>query len=213
MPRLTAVPVIAVTTLLVSVAAQFAPEWVDAPMRAGLIPARASGVSTDYLAIPVWLTPLSSALIHDGFLHLGSNLLILVFTGWRCQRAIGAWRLTILYVFGAYVAAFAQWLPDPVSITPMVGASGAVSALFGAYSLLFGRVGAPAIGPLPARLVNACWLAASWSWINLLTAWAFRLEGIAVAAAAHIGGFIAGLVLARPLLWWRRRRGRAAGAR
>jgi membrane associated rhomboid family serine protease len=206
MPRLTATATIAVTTILVSIAVQFAPDWVEAPMRAGFIPARLSGTETDYAAVPMWLTPLTSTLVHAGFLHLVSNLLILVFTGWQCERALG-WRgVLVPYVLGAYVAALAQWVPDPMSVTPMVGASGAVSALFGAYSLLFGRVRAPALGPLPAWQVNAFWLAASWCWINLLTVYAFRLEGVAVAAAAHIGGFITGLALARPLLRWRRRR-------
>jgi membrane associated rhomboid family serine protease len=205
MPRLTATVTIAVTTILVSTAVQFAPDQVEAPMRAGFIPARLSGTGTDFAAVPVWLTPLTSTLIHAGFLHLASNLLILVFTGRQCERALG-WRgVLILYLLGAYVAALAQWVPDPMSITPMVGASGAVSALFGAYSLLFGRIRAPALGPVPAWQVNAFWLAASWCWINLLTVCAFRLEGIAVAAAAHIGGFVTGLVVARPLL--RRRRG------
>lgn len=210
MSRLTATETIAVTTILVSVAAQFAPEWVEAPMRAGFIPARVSGVETDYAAVPMLLTPLSSAFVHAGFLHLISNLVVLVFTGWHCERAIGWWRLALLYVLGAYAAAFAQWLPAPMSITPMVGASGAVSALFGAYSLLFGRSRAIAIGPLPAWRVNALWLAAAWAGINLLMAYAFRLEGIAVAAAAHIGGFLAGLALARPLLRSRQRRVRNA---
>lgn len=206
MPRLTATAMIAAATVLVSVAVQFAPEWVDAPMRAGFIPARASGVATDYPAVPMVLTPLTSAFVHAGFLHLCSNLLILVFTGLQCERALGWRSVAILYVVGAYAAAFAQWLPDPMSVTPMVGASGAVSALFGAYVLLFGQSRARAIGPLPARLVNVLWLGAAWIGINLLMAYAFRLEGIAIASAAHVGGFVAGLALARPLLMWRRRR-------
>jgi membrane associated rhomboid family serine protease len=206
MPRLTATAVIAVTTIIVSLAVQFAPEWLDAPMRAGFIPARASGVATDYAAVPLLLTPLSSALVHAGVLHLVSNLLILVFTGSQCERVIGPWRVAILYGVGAYAAAFAQWLPEPMSITPMIGASGAASALFGAYSLIFGRSRALPIGPVPARLVNLLWLGAAWIGINLLMAYAFQLEGIAIAAAAHVGGFIAGLALVRPLLRWRRRR-------
>ena len=206
MPRLTATAAIAITTIVVSVVAQFAPEWLDAPMRAGFIPARASGIETDYAAVPVWLTPLSSTLVHAGFLHLCSNLLILVFAGGQCEHAIGRRATLILYGVGAYAAAFAQWLPDSMSVTPMVGASGAISALFGAYALLFGRSRAIAIGPLSSRLVNALWLGAAWVGINLLMAYAFQLEGIAIAAAAHIGGFAAGLALALPLLRWRRRR-------
>jgi membrane associated rhomboid family serine protease len=206
MGRPTATSIIVAATVVVSVAAEFAPEWVAAPMRAGFIPARASGVETDFAAVPALLTPLSSAFVHAGLLHLFSNLLILGFTGRETERAIGPCGLVILYVLGAYVAAFAQWLPDPMSVTPMVGASGAASAVFGAYALLYGRVRAVAVGPVPAWVVNALWLAAAWTAVNLLGAFALALEGIALAAAAHIGGFVAGLALAVPLLRWRRRR-------
>jgi membrane associated rhomboid family serine protease len=197
---------IVAATVAISVAAEFAPEWVAAPMRAGFIPARASGVETDYAAIPTLLTPLSSAFVHAGPLHLISNLLILGFTGRETERAIGRRGLVILYVLGAYAAAFAQWLPDPMSVTPMVGASGAASAVFGAYALLYGRSRAMAIGPVPALAVTALWLAAAWIGVNLLGAFALSLAGVALAAAAHVGGFIAGLALAWPLLRWRRRR-------
>jgi membrane associated rhomboid family serine protease len=76
----------------------------------------------------------------------------------------------------------------------------------GAYSLLFGRSRARAIGPIPAQAVHVLWLAAAWTVVNLLTAFAFLGAGVAVAAAAHIGGFVAGLALAKPLLMWRWRR-------
>jgi membrane associated rhomboid family serine protease len=203
----TATSMIVAATVVISVAAEFAPEWVAAPMRAGFIPARLSGVETDYAAIPAFLTPLSSAFVHAGMLHLFSNLLILGFTGRETERAIGRRGLMLLYVVGAYAAAFAQWLPDPMSVTPMVGASGAASAVVGAYALLYGRSRAIAIGPVPAIVVTALWLAAAWIGVNLLGAFALKLAGIALAAAAHIGGFIAGLALAWPLLKWRRRRG------
>ena len=88
----------------------------------------------------------------------------------------------------------------------MVGASGAASAVVGAYSLLFGRSRAKAIGPIPAQAVHVLWLAVAWTGVNLLTAYAFMRGGVAVAAAAHIGGFLAGLALAKPLLLWRWRK-------
>ncbi|TGX45786.1 rhomboid family intramembrane serine protease [Sphingomonas naasensis] len=210
MRRPTATAMIAALTVLVSVAAEFAPDWVDAPMRAGFIPARLSGVETDYAAVPAWLTPLTATLVHGGLLHLLSNMLILVFTGRACETWLGARNILILYVVGAYAAALSQWLPDPDSVVPMVGASGAASALFGAYALLFSQARAVAIGPIPAAFVRATWLGAAWIGVNLLAGYAFRLEGIAVAVAAHIGGFVVGLLLARPML--RRRRKRQAPA-
>ena len=88
----------------------------------------------------------------------------------------------------------------------MIGASGAASAVVGAYSLLFGRSRAQAIGPIPAQVVHVAWLAVAWTVVNLMIAYAFLGAGVAVAAAAHIGGFFAGLALAKPLLMWRWRR-------
>jgi len=178
----------------------------EASMRAGFIPARLSGLQTDYLAVPALLTPLSCTLLHAGLLHLAMNMLMLGFTGRETERAVGPWGLLLLYLVGAYAAAFAQWLPDPQSVTPMIGASGAASAVVGAYSLLFGKSRAKAIGPIPAKVVHVVWLAAAWTAINLAIGYAFLTANVAVAAAAHIGGFFAGLALARPLLLWRWRR-------
>ena len=178
----------------------------EASMRAGFIPARLSGLQTDYLAVPALLTPLSCTLLHAGLLHLAMNMLMLGFTGRETERAVGPWGLLLLYLVGAYAAAFAQWLPDPQSVTPMIGASGAASAVVGAYSLLFGKSRAKAIGPIPAKVVHVAWLAAAWTAINLAIGYAFLTANVAVAAAAHIGGFFAGLALARPLLLWRWRR-------
>ena len=88
----------------------------------------------------------------------------------------------------------------------MVGASGAASAVVGAYSLLYGRSKTKAIGPIPAQVVHILWLAIAWTLVNLLMATAFLRGGVAIAAAAHIGGFFAGLALAGPLLRWRWRK-------
>lgn len=202
MRRLTATSVIVLVTAAVSLAVTFLYGQNEAFMRAGFIPARASGVGTDFAAVPVWLTPLSSTLLHAGVLHLGMNMLMLGYTGRDTEQAVGAKGIMILYLVGAYAAAFAQWLPDPQSVTPMVGASGAASAVIGAYSLLFGRSRARAIGPIPAKAVHVLWLAAGWTAINLMIGYAFLSAGVAVAAAAHIGGFVAGLLLAKPLARW-----------
>lgn len=208
MRRLTATSAIALVTAAVSLFITFTHREVDAAVLAGFIPARISGLidTTGFTAVPALLTPLSAALIHAGLFHLGMNLLMLVFTGRETEKALGPWNILLLYLVGAYAAAGAQWLVDPQSIRPMIGASGAASAIVGAYSLLFGRSRAQAIGPIPAKVVHVVWLALAWVAINLLTAFAFYGAGVAVAAAAHIGGFLVGLALARPLLMWRWRR-------
>ncbi|HVJ02835.1 MAG TPA: rhomboid family intramembrane serine protease [Sphingomonas sp.] len=202
MRRLTATAAIVLVTAAVSLVVTFHFGLYEASMRAGFIPARASGVPTDFAAVPAWLTPLTCTLLHAGVLHLAMNMVMLGFTGQQAERAVGPVGILILYVVGAYAAALAQWLPDPRSVTPMVGASGAASAVVGAYSLLFGRSRAKAIGPIPAQAVHVLWLAAAWIVINLLVAFAFLGAGLSVAAWAHIGGFIAGLLLAKPLLRW-----------
>lgn len=206
MRRISATAVLVAVTAVVSLAAEFGWGLYDASMRAGFIPARLSGIPTDFAAVPALLTPLSSTLVHGGVLHLAMNLVMLGFTGQQAERAVGRTGIFVLYGVGAYAAAFAQWLPDPQSVIPMVGASGAASAVVGAYSLLFGRSRAKAIGPIPAQAVHVLWLAVAWTLINLMVAYAFLGAGVAVAAAAHIGGFIAGLLLAKPLVRWNWRR-------
>lgn len=206
MHRLTATAVIAVVTTLVSVVVQMSGMTDLAAWFAGFVPARASGTLDLIDALPVWLTPLSSTLVHAGFIHLGFNLLMLVYIGNQTERAIGPGGLTFLYVVGAYAAAVAQWAVGPEMRIPMIGASGAISAWLGAYALLFGRSRAKALGPIPAQVVHIAWLATAWIGINVLLGVLSRQAGMPVAAAAHIGGFFAGLALARPLLLYRWRR-------
>jgi membrane associated rhomboid family serine protease len=153
--------------------------------------------------VPVWLTPLTAAFIHDGWLHLGFNLLSLAIVGTPTQRAVGLRGVLLLLLVGAYAAVAAQWLAGPASPAPMIGASGAISALIGAYALLFGSGKAKAIGPVPAHIVHAVWLAVSWTVLNLAIGWASAGSEMPIAGAAHVGGFVAGMVLLRPLLRWR----------
>lgn len=174
---------------------------------AGFIPARfAPGFVAGLPDMaPAALTPLTATLLHGGVMHLLMNMVMFVYAGAAVERAVGGRGLVALYVVGAYAAAFGQWLPDPGSPNPMIGASGAASAVLGAYSLLYGRSRARAFGPVPERVVQALWLALSWSLLNIVVATIAHDAGLDIAAGAHIGGFIAGLLLARPLLAWRYR--------
>lgn len=175
----------------------------------GFVAARLSGVVdfTGYDFIPAILTPLTCTLLHANLLHLGMNVLMLIVTGRPTEEALGARGIVILYLVGAYAAAAAQWAGGPESLSPMIGASGAASAVIGAYAMLFGQSRAKRIGPFSAKVVHIAWLAAAWTVINLMAAIALQGAGIAqLAAGAHIGGFVAGLLLARPLLLWRYRR-------
>ena len=174
---------------------------------AGFIPARFAGAMLPEglpVVVPTALTPLTATLIHGGAMHLLFNLLMLGFCGRLLERAVGGRGIAVLYVVGAFAAAAAQWALEPQSAVPMIGASGAISAIIGAYALLYGERRAKAIGPIPADVVHIAWLAAAWIGMQLLIG-AAGMGGVTVAIGAHIGGFVAGLALARPLLLWRYR--------
>ena len=171
----------------------------------GFIPARLSGLQV-IGALPIWLTPLSATLLHGGAIHIGFNLLMLFYCGREDEVAIGPAGVITLYVLGAYAAAAAQYVAGPHSPIPMIGASGAISALVGAYAMLYGQRRPSRYPPAIARWLHIAWLAAAWIVVQLLLELVSRTQAMPIAAAAHIGGFIAGLILARPMLAWRYRK-------
>jgi membrane associated rhomboid family serine protease len=171
----------------------------------GFIPARLMGLHV-IGALPIWLTPLSATLLHAGAIHIGFNLMMLFYCGREDEVAIGPAGVVVLYVVGAYAAAAAQFVVGPRSVVPMVGASGAISALVGAYAMLYGQQRPSKYPPEVARWLHIAWLAAAWIVVQLLLGLVSRTEGMAIATAAHVGGFLAGLVLARPMLLWRYRK-------
>ncbi|MET4897295.1 rhomboid family intramembrane serine protease [Sphingomonadaceae bacterium jetA1] len=199
---------IAVVTAIVSLLLIFSGLVPDAAVGAGFIPLRFEGAALppdQGFAVPTILTPLSATLIHGGLAHLVFNLVMLLYCGAQVERALGSRGVVVLYIVGAYAAAMAQYFPDPQSAMPMIGASGAISALVGAYALLFGRRRATrGVAGLSAEFIHVLWLAAGWIGIQLLIGYAGMGMG-AIAVAAHIGGFLAGLAFAKPLLLWRYR--------
>jgi membrane associated rhomboid family serine protease len=171
----------------------------------GVIPARLSGLIQLSPAAPAWLTPLTATLVHGNFLHLALNLLMLVWCGTQVERILGSGPMLLLYGVGAYTAAIAQWLVAPLSPTPMIGASGAISAVIGAFALSFGQQKKIVSSPSLNRSLNALWLLVAWIVLQVMTGLLGGLQGFMLATPAHIGGFIAGLLLQRPLLLWRYR--------
>ena len=172
----------------------------------GFIPARAGDLPNIGGLAALFLTPLTATLVHAGLMHLLFNLLIHLFCGRSVEVILGGRQLLILYVTGAYAAAAAHYLVGPSDLTPMVGASGAISAVLGAYAMLFGRNRVKIANPTVALWVNALWLAAAWVGLQLIVGLTFETAGSRIAVAAHIGGFLAGLVLAKPLLLLRYRK-------
>ena len=171
----------------------------------GFIPLRLSAELTGAALAPVALTPLTATLVHSGLAHLFLNLLIFLFCGRAVETLLGMRGIVILYLVGAYAAAAAHYLANPLEATPMVGASGAISAVVGAYAMMFGRNRVKVANPTVALWLNALWLAAAWIGLQLMVGITFTTAGSRIAVMAHIGGFLAGLLLAKPLLLLRYR--------
>jgi membrane associated rhomboid family serine protease len=171
----------------------------------GFIPADVGRFDRYDAAALTLLTPITATLVHANGIHIVFNLLILLFCGRAVETILGARGLIVLYLVGAYASAAAQWALDPSSTVPMVGASGAISAVLGAYAMLFGRNRVKLANPALALWLNALWLAVTWVALQLLIGFTFRGMGMLVAIGAHIGGFFAGLMLTKPLLLLRYR--------
>jgi membrane associated rhomboid family serine protease len=178
----------------------------QAALALGFIPDRLSGGAVPWAAVPTILTPLTATLVHSGLIHLGFNLLIFLWCGREVERVLGNTGLVVLYLVGAYAAAIAQWAMDPSGTVPMVGASGAISAVMGAFALSFGRARMITRSPALNRWINAIWLMAAWIVLQVMMGWLGDQQGYLLATPAHVGGFAAGLILQRPLLLWRYRK-------
>ena len=203
--RLTATAVIAIFTVAVSAAAIISGVnyWA---VFGGFIPARLTNLVLLQGAVPAVLTPWSSALLHGGWIHLGVNMLMLFFAGTQVERVVGRAGLVVAYLLGALAAAAAQFLADPTGTIPMVGASGAISALFGLYALFFGRPKQVTNNQKLNRGIHVAWLLVTWIVLQWMAGMLAGGEGVMLATPAHIGGFVAGLLLQRPLLLWRYRK-------
>lgn len=171
----------------------------------GFIPLRVTTPAVGFPAAPVFLTPLTATLVHSGLVHLGFNLLILVWCGTQVERIIGAGGFIALYIVGAFAAAAAQWGVNPHGAVPMVGASGAISAVMGAFALSYGRARPFTNNLAVNRWINVAWLMGAWVILQMMMGWLGNQQGYLLATPAHVGGFAAGLLLQRPLLLWRYR--------
>lgn len=197
---------IAVITALAWVIAAAIGQSDQAALALGFIPTRLSGTAVPWPAVPALVTPLTATLVHAGLIHLGFNLLVFVWCGAAVERVLGKTGLIVLYLIGAFAAALAQWSVDPSGTVPMVGASGAISAVMGAFALSFGRAKAFTNNLRVNRWINVVWLLVAWVILQSMMGWLAGGQGYALATPAHVGGFAAGLLLQRPLLLWRYRK-------
>jgi membrane associated rhomboid family serine protease len=155
--------------------------------------------------IPVWFTLVTAMFLHGGFLHLAGNMLFLWIFGGNVEDRLGHFGFLIFYLSCGLLAGFAQVLAAPTSPIPMIGASGAIAGVLGAYFMLFPR----------SRVLTLFWFL---FWVRLVYVPAVFFLGVwflmqllslpqgvggvastagGVAFAAHVGGFIAGLLLVR----------------
>ena len=150
----------------------------------------------------ILLSLLSCMFLHGGFWHLAGNMWFLWLFGNNVEDRLGPGPFLIFYLLGGLLGSGCHWMQDPGSLAPLIGASGAVATVLGAYavtwpwarvhSLLFLVIFVTIID-LPALFVLGGWF--------LLQIWEANKEmvGQPVAWWAHVGGFIAGMIL-MPLL-------------
>ena len=184
--------------------------WQHAVIAGALFPARfgagASAFADVGFVVPAVLTPISAAFLHGGIAHVVLNMLMLLLIGKMVERVLGPFMYLLLYFIGAFAAAFAEYVVAPNSMIPIVGASGAMSAIIGAYVVLFPNKQPKNWGPIPASIARPLHLLVAWVALNLALGFVAPGLGMGIAIWSHIGSFVAGLLLARPLLLWRYRK-------
>jgi membrane associated rhomboid family serine protease len=145
---------------------------------------------------PIYLTLLTSMFMHGSWGHIIGNMVYLLIFGDQIEDRYGHFKFLFFYVFTGVVAGVAQVLADPSSILPCVGASGAIAGVLGAYFVMY-----PAntvrvlifrdIIHLPAFIVLGFW-----GVMQVLGHFGNPTSGGGVAYMAHVGGFVAGVVVA-----------------
>ena len=178
--------------------------------RFGVVPTQWRLVSlSDVLDWPgLLLTLLTSQFLHGGFLHLFANMLYLWIFADNVEDRLGHGRFLLLYLGSGVAAATTQLLMTPTSSLPLVGASGAIAGVLGAYLLLFPAARIVTLVPLgffwdtveiPAFVFLGLWFLLQW--LNGITTIGQVADLGGVAFWAHVGGFVggmAGVVLLRP---------------
>lgn len=149
---------------------------------------------------PIHLTLVTSMFLHGGWLHLAGNMLYLWIFGDNVEHRFGHGVFLLLYLVSGLAAALAQIALEPDSLVPMVGASGAISGILGAYLVLFPRNRVHAIFfftivSVPAYVAIGFWVLIQV--VNSLGVLAMEEPVLGgVAYGAHVGGFVAGVLLA-----------------
>jgi membrane associated rhomboid family serine protease len=145
-------------------------------------------------------TPLISMFLHGGWMHLLGNALFFWVFGNNIEDSMGAGRFLAFYLLCGLIAAATYVLSDPASPIPTVGASGAISGVLGAYLVLYPRVKVNMLFIFFIVGVRAWIVLIYWFTLQVFAAYAAPQApdgGSSVAVWAHIGGFVAGMVLVK----------------
>lgn len=159
----------------------------------GVIPAELAGdPSTE------WRTVFTSMFLHGGWFHIISNMWVLFIFGDNVEARMGGVRYLVFYLLSGVAAVLLQTYVLPTSAVPMIGASGAVAGVLGAYLILFPRSRVASLVPIlfiftiieiPAVLFLVFWF------VSQLYSGLFGMQGSGIAWWAHVGGFIFGVLM------------------
>ena len=187
-------------------AAEFFHQWGMIPLevlegRALTIDFSGCPAGTEVVGKSVYGSVITSMFVHGGFLHIGGNMLFLWIFGNNIEDRLGKIRFLAFYMITGIAAGLAHAFANPSSTIPTVGASGAVAGLLGAYLILFPRARITTIVPifflyivkLPAMVVLVMWFVS-----QFFIGASQQFGGGGVAWMAHVGGFVAGMLLILP---------------
>ena len=182
----------------------------------GLVPGELTGLARLGTGVPIapgltcvvddlpinWLTPVIAMFLHGDWMHLITNAVFFWVFGNNIEDMLGIGRFMVFFLVCGLAAAAAQVLVTPASPVPMIGASGAVSGILGAYLISFPRVRVRMYFPPIFFLKLPAWLVLIYWFVLQLLAGLPQLERVeqdlgGVAVWAHVGGFVAGALLVR----------------
>jgi membrane associated rhomboid family serine protease len=179
-----------------------APVWVQDPVSGQQVEIPGLGVT----AIPVWLTLITSMFMHGGLAHLGGNMLYLWVFGDNLEDRMGHLRYFFFYLLCGVIASLSHVFTDYIfgenHLIPSLGASGAISGIMGGYLLLFPSRRVTVFFIYSVFRVPAFIVLGSWIVLQLANGMGYLggSEASGIAYAAHIGGFIAGLLLVKAFI-------------
>ncbi len=197
-------PFFTITIIVLNVLVFFVELFYASDMKAlvykyGAIPRNLLSMN-DNRQIPAVLTIFTSMFMHGGFLHISGNMLYLWIFGNNIEDRLGHFRFLLFYILSGVVAVYANSIASPASQVPMIGASGAISGILGAYLLLYPRTRVHTLiffgFFIQIVRVQALIVIGLWGVIQVISGIMSNGQGAqgGIAWFAHIGGFLFGLL-------------------